>query len=125
MSQQTISQAFAAYPPALALLGALALLALTVWRPAIGLAVYAFSISLTTGLGRGTILPVLRPNEAILLVVGAGLGLHYLPRRQRHPITGLDLAVRAYAVAPAVIPGLVLLAPHRRQCYHPTTLSPA
>ncbi|HKB33787.1 MAG TPA: hypothetical protein VKF16_07955 [Candidatus Dormibacteraeota bacterium] len=122
MSQQTISQAFAAYPPALALLGALALLALTVWRPAIGLAVYAFSISLTTGLGRGTILPVLRPNEAILLVVVAGLVLHYLPRRQRHPITGLDLAVSAYTVGVVVISALVLIVSRSPELFDPNTL---
>ena len=122
MSQQTISQAFAAYPPALALLGALALLALTVWRPAIGLAIYAFSISLTTGLGRGTILPVLRPNEAILLVVVAGLVLHYLPRRQRHPITGLDLAVSAYTVGVVVISALVLIVSRSPELFDPNTL---
>jgi hypothetical protein len=122
MSQQTISQVFALYPPALALLGALALLALTVWRPAIGLAVYAFSISLTTGLGRGTILPVLRPNEAILLVVVAGLVLHYLPRRQRHPITGLDLAVSAYTVGVVVISALVLIVSRSPQLFDPNTL---
>src|SRR5258708_28705740 len=122
MSQQTISQAFAAYPPALALLGALALLALTVWRPAIGLAVYAFSISLTTGLGRGTILPVLRPNEAILLVVVAGLGLHYLPRRQQHPLTGLDLAVSAYTVRVVLLSPLLFVVSPSPALFDPHTL---
>jgi O-antigen ligase len=117
-----ISQALALYPVALVLLSALALLALTVWRPAIGLTVYAFSISLTTGLGRGTILPVLRPNEAILLVVVAGVVLHYLPRRQRHPITSLDLAVGAYTVGVVVISALVLIVSRSPQLFDPVTL---
>jgi O-antigen ligase len=98
------------------------LLALTVWRPAIGLTVYAFSISLTTGLGRGTILPVLRPNEAILLVVVAGVVLHYIPRRQRHPITSLDLAVGAYTVGVVVISALVLIVSRSPHLFDPETL---
>jgi O-antigen ligase len=119
---QVISEALALYPAALAGLGALALLGVTVWRPAIGLVVYAFSISLTTGLGRGTILPILRPNEAILLVVVAGVVLHHLPRRHRRPITSLDLAVGAYTVGVVVISALVLIVSRAPQLFDPNTL---
>lgn len=117
-----ISQVLALYPPALALMGALGLLALTAWRPAIGLAVYAFSISLTTGLGRGTLIPVLRPNEAILLVVVCGLALHYLPRRQRRPITGMDVGVGAYTIGAVVISSLVLILSRSPHLFDPDTL---
>ncbi len=122
MSESVISQALALYPVGLAFIGALALLALTAWRPAIGLAVFAFSISLTTGLGRGTIIPVLRPNEAILLVVVSGLVLHYLPRRQRHNITGLDLAVGAYTLGVVVISSLVLILSRSPYLFNADTL---
>jgi O-antigen ligase len=122
VSGQVISEALALYPAALAGLGALALLGLTVWRPAIGLVVYAFSISLTTGLGRGTILPILRPNEAILLVVVAGVVLHHLPRRHRRPITNLDLAVGAYTVGVVVISALVLIVSRAPELFDPNTL---
>jgi len=122
VSELVISQALALYPAGLALMGALALLALTAWRPAIGLGVYAFSISLTTGLGRGTIIPVLRPNEAILLVVVSGLALHYLPRRQRHPITALDLAVVAYTVGVVLISSLVLILSRSPYLFNSDTL---
>lgn len=122
MSEPVISEALSLYPAALALIGALGLLALTAWRPAIGLAVYAFSISLTTGLGRGTLIPVLRPNEAILLVVVSGLALHYLPRRQRRPITSLDLAMGAYAIGVVVISSLVLILSRSPHLFDPDTL---
>ena len=122
MSAPVVSEALSLYPAVLALIGALGLLALTVWRPAIGLAVYAFSISLTTGLGRGTLIPVLRPNEAILLVVVSGLALHYLPRRQRRPITSLDLAMGAYAIGVVVISSLVLILSRSPHLFDPDTL---
>jgi O-antigen ligase len=117
-----MSEVLALYPAALALVAALALLALTAWRPAIGLAVYAFSISLTTGLGRGTLVPVLRPNEAILLVVVCGLALHYLPRRQRRPITSLDMAIGAYTLGVVVISSLVLALSRSARLFDPDTL---
>jgi O-antigen ligase len=119
---ELISPALALYPVGLALIGALALLALTAWRPPIGLAAYAFSISLTTGLGRGTIVPVLRPNEAILLVVVGGLVLHYLPHRQRHRMTGLDIAVGAYTVGVVVISLSVLIVSRSPHLVEPDTL---
>jgi O-antigen ligase len=122
VSLPVISEALALYPAVLALVAALALLALTAWRPAIGLAVYAFSISLTTGLGRGTLVPVLRPNEAILLVVVCGLALHYLPRRQRRPITSLDMAIGAYTLGVVVISSLVLVLSRSARLFDPDTL---
>jgi hypothetical protein len=112
MSAEFVHQALAYYPLAFGLLGALALLALTAWRPAVGCAIFAFSASLTTGLGRGTIVPLLRPNEAILLVLLAGLMLHYLPRRNRKPLTAIDLAVSAFALGVVMIGLSVLLISH-------------
>ena len=89
-----------------------AVLGLTIWRPAIGCAVLALAIPLTTGLGRNTVIPLLRPNEALLLLVAAGLVAHYLPRRRYLAITGLDLLVGSFAVGSALIPSLVLFVTH-------------
>src|SRR5258708_2354072 len=122
MSEPVISQALALYPVGLALIGALALLALTAWKPAIGLAVYAFSISLITGLGRGTLIPFLRPNEAVLLVVVSGLALHYLPSRGRRTITTVDLAVGAYTVGVVLISSLVLILSRSPYLFNSDTL---
>jgi O-antigen ligase len=112
LTTELVHQALTYYPLALGVLAALALLALTAWRPAVGCGIFAFSISLTTGLGRGTLIPLLRPNEAILLVLLAGLMLHYLPRRERRPLTGVDLAVGAFTVGVVMIGLCVLLISH-------------
>jgi O-antigen ligase len=112
MSAALIHQALTYYPVALVLLAVLALFTLTAWQPVVGCGIFAFSTSLTTGLGRGTLVPLLRPNEAILLVVLAGLMVHYLPRRERRPLTAVDLAVGAFTVGVVVIGLCVLLVSH-------------
>lgn len=89
-------------------LAAIVLLLLTAWRPAIGCAVLAFAVPITAGLGRDTVLPVLRISEAVTIVVVAGALLHHLPRRGAGRFTGLDLAIGAYAAGVVVIPSLVL-----------------
>jgi hypothetical protein len=82
---------------------------LTARRPIIGCGMLAVGVPLTTALGRDTVIPVLRPNEALLLLVVAGFILHHLWTRQRFVYTGLDLAVVIFAVGCVVIPWLVLL----------------
>jgi hypothetical protein len=94
---------------AAALLAAAAIIALTANRPVVGCAVLAVGIPLTTRLGRGTLIPLLRPNEAILLLVLVGLTLHYLLARQTFPYIGLDLAIGTFAVGSSLVPWLVLL----------------
>lgn len=93
---------------AAALLAAAAIIAFTANRPIVGCAVLAVGIPLTTRLGRGTLIPLLRPNEAILLLVLVGLALHYLLTRQTFPYSGLDLAVGTFAVGSALVPWMVL-----------------
>jgi hypothetical protein len=90
-----------------ALLG-FVVLGLTAWRPAVGCAVLAVAVPLTAGLGRGTVIPVLRPNEALALVVLAGLAANRFWRPRPLVFTGLDLIVAGFVMGEVLIPWLVL-----------------
>jgi hypothetical protein len=109
MSDAVISTLLSHIPMAIALVAGMAFVALTAWRPALGCALFVPLISLTTGLGRGTVIPVLRPNEAFLLMLLIGVVLHYLPRPRRRPITTLDLGIGTFVIGTVLIAGLVLL----------------
>jgi O-antigen/teichoic acid export membrane protein len=95
--------------PALLVLVGLGLVALTMWSPIAGLAILVLAVPLTTGLGRGTVIPLLRTNEAVTLAVMAGMLLRELPRRTRRPYSTLDLAVVAFTVGTIIVPWLLLL----------------
>ena len=86
----------------------MAIIALTARYPVFGCALLALGVPLTTALGRGTVIPLLRPNEAILLLVIAGLALHYLLTRPSASFMSLDLAIVTFAVGTSLIPWLVL-----------------
>jgi hypothetical protein len=88
--------------------GGVAVIALTARSPIFGCALLAVGVPLTTALGRGAVIPLLRLNEAILLLVLAGLALHYLLTRPSPLFIGLDLAVASFAVGTSLIPWLVL-----------------
>jgi hypothetical protein len=83
-------------------------IALIARRPLLGCALLAAGVPLTTALGRDTVIPLLRVNEAILIVVLAGIGLNYLLTKRSVTFTGLDLAVAGFAVGTSFIPWLVL-----------------
>ena len=84
------------------------LVVLTARWPVVGCGVLAIGVPLTTALGRDTVIPVLRLNEAILLLVLVGLGLRYLRTRPTITYIGVDLAVVLFAVGTSLIPWLVL-----------------
>jgi hypothetical protein len=86
-----------------------AFVALTAWRPAVGCCLFAFAIPVTTGLVRGSVVPLLRVNEVLLLLLLAGLFLNHFRDPKRHAITMLDIAVGSYALGSIVITTLVLL----------------
>jgi len=90
----------------------LILLALTIWRPAIGCAVLALVFPVTTGIARGALIPLLRPSEAILLIVATGLIVHYLPRRRTLALSRLDYLLGGFAAGLVMIPALLLFATH-------------
>ncbi|HVS05601.1 MAG TPA: oligosaccharide flippase family protein [Candidatus Dormibacteraeota bacterium] len=93
-------------------LGGGALVALTIWRPAIGCAVLVLSVPLTGGLGRDTVIPLFRTSEVIAALVGLALLVRYVPKKSRIPFTGLDLAVGGYCLSGLIIPALVLFVGH-------------
>src|SRR5437762_2191377 len=109
MTRTVVSEFLALYPVVLVGLAALGLMALTARRPAVGCGVFAFLVALTTGLGRDTVVPLLRPNEALLLILLAGLAIHHLPRARSWPVTGLDLAVTGFSVGVVVVALSVLV----------------
>jgi hypothetical protein len=97
---------------AAAAMGAAVLWILTVWRPALGCALLVLGIPLTGGLARGSLVPVLRVNEALLLILVSALVVRELPRRHRLTFTGLDLAVLAFCAGGVLIPWATLSLQH-------------
>jgi hypothetical protein len=78
-------------------------------RPVWGCAALAFGTPLIAGLGRGTVIPLVRPSEAMLALLIVGVLVHELPTRRRRNYTTLDVAVFAYGIGVSLIPVLVLL----------------
>src|SRR5262249_7825379 len=58
--------------------GALGVLALAIRRPALACALLALAIPLSAGMARGAVVPVLRVNEALLMIVAVGFLVHRL-----------------------------------------------
>jgi len=89
---------------------ALGLLALAFRRPGLTCALLAFAVPLTAGIARGAFVPLLRINEALLLVVTAGVLASRLTARRPLTYTGLDLAILGYCLIGVVVPwGVILL----------------
>ena len=80
----------------------------TTWRPAAGCAVLALAVPLIAGLGRGTLIPLLRPNEALALAVLAGLAANRFWRPRPLVFNGLDVIVAGFVLGEILIPWLVL-----------------
>jgi putative peptidoglycan lipid II flippase len=105
-----------AYRPWLALIACLLLLlAACVWvRPSLGAYLLIVLTPLTTGINRGSALPLLRPNEALALLVGGTLATRALIRLRtgQFPKLRLDrveLAIVIMAVTNSVVPLLWML----------------
>jgi O-antigen/teichoic acid export membrane protein len=94
---------------AIAGVGGVALFLLTVRRPIFGCAALLLTVPLTAGLARGSIIPILKPSEAILLIVAIGVVAHNVTVPRTRQVTGLDLAVGGYVIGSVVIPWMVLL----------------
>jgi hypothetical protein len=91
------------------------LVALGYARPAWAAYLLLALTPLTAGMTRGVYLPVLRPHEALGLLLGAGVALRALVHllhgyRWRPRVTGLDAAIVAMAVSSSVLPLLWMAA---------------
>src|SRR5262245_44681153 len=90
--------------------GALGLFALAVRRPALACALLAVAIPITAGMARGAVVPVLRVNEALLLLVAAGFLVHRLLRWRAIAYTGLDLVILGFGLVNVLVPwGVITL----------------
>ncbi|SNR77487.1 hypothetical protein [Blastococcus mobilis] len=101
--------------PVIALLAAaLGLLAFTAWRPVTATYVYLGTLPFIAGIQRGTLIPLVRPNEAllVLLIAGACAGgyARFLTGRplalRLHP---LDLPLATFAVLATLWPIVSLM----------------
>ncbi len=77
-------------PRAALLAAALTLLAFTAWRPVTATYVYLGTLPFIAGIQRGTLIPLLRPNEALLVLLTAGVCAGAYVRF----LTGRPVAVR-------------------------------
>ena len=84
---------------------------LTAWRPAVGCVLLVVAVPLTAGLGRGTIVPLLRPGETIVLLVVGALFFRQLATRRNseRSLAPLDLVVAAFVFVVVLVPAAVLL----------------
>jgi hypothetical protein len=98
----------AGLPAVFGLLGLIIIVMVAV-RPSLGAYLYLATAPLLAGIARDQVLPVLRPNEALLALIAAGVAVHglfavvndrpFLPRPSR-----LDGAVVALTLAGSILP---------------------
>src|SRR5690348_4741397 len=91
-----------------ALVAASVLIALASRRPLLGVAAAVILVPLTAGIPPGTLVPVLRPDQLVILAVVCGLVGHRVTGKRVTPLGSMDVAVGAYAVGSTAIPLLVL-----------------
>ncbi|GIF21854.1 murein biosynthesis integral membrane protein MurJ [Actinoplanes tereljensis] len=89
-----------------------------VW-PATAAYLLVFLTPLTAGIDRGTLIPVLRPNEGLAVLVGVALGIRWLVRLRvgtfRLPkMNAIDRSLIALALFTSIVP-LAMMAARRRE----------
>ncbi|GAA2589457.1 hypothetical protein GCM10010435_80040 [Winogradskya consettensis] len=101
--------------------GVVAAVGLGTWivlRPAVAAYLIIALTPITAGIDRGTLLPVLRPNEALCVFAGAALLVRYLLNVRTGSvrlvrINRIDLVLLGLAVCSSVVPLLMMVARHR------------
>jgi hypothetical protein len=90
---------------------AMAVFLLTVWRTSAACVILAVAVPLSAGLGRGTVVPLLRPGEALIVVTLAALAVkHSVLRRQRDAaVRRLDCLVLSFVLVAVCVPAAVLI----------------
>jgi putative peptidoglycan lipid II flippase len=97
---------------------AIMLLGVVMARPVIAAYLMIFLSPLIVGINAGTILPSLRPNEALMVVCALAIGLRWLlwvrPGEFRWPrADGIDLSLIALCVASSALPLLMMVVRQR------------
>lgn len=87
-------------------------------RPATAAYLLIFVTPLIVGIGAGSVVPLLRPNEALIALFGAAIGLRWLARLRsggirRPPMDRIDIALVALGVTSSVLP-LAMMAVRQR-----------
>ena len=87
-------------------------------RPAIAAYLLIFLTPLIVSINVGSVIPLIRPNEALMILLGVGLGLRWLVRLRsgeiRWPrIERVDLALIALGVTSSVLPLAMMLVRQR------------
>ncbi|GAA2523188.1 murein biosynthesis integral membrane protein MurJ [Winogradskya humida] len=101
--------------------GVVAAVGLGTWivlRPAVAAYLIIALTPITAGIDRGTLLPVLRPNEALCVFAGVALLVRYLLTVRTGSvrlvrINRIDLVLLGLAVCSSVVPLLMMVARHR------------
>ena len=87
-------------------------------RPAVAAYLIIFLTPLTAGIDRGTVLPVLRPNEALAAAVGVALAVRWIVLLRTGEVrmlrlNKLDGVLAGLAVCSSIVPLLMMLARRR------------
>ncbi len=91
---------------------AAAVFLLAVWRTGVACVILALAVPLTAGLGRGTVIPLLRPGEVLILLTLAALLLKRGLVKEAPPgarLTWLDGLVVAFVGFVVLVPALALI----------------
>ncbi|MDQ1632590.1 MAG: hypothetical protein QOC80_2562 [Frankiaceae bacterium] len=104
--------------PALLLFVVAGVVAAIVIRPAFATYLLITVTPLVVGIDRGSALPIVRPNEALSLLVGAALFGRAVWRlrtgnRRRLRLNQLEKSILIFTVAASVLPLMIMLARHR------------
>jgi putative peptidoglycan lipid II flippase len=94
---------------------------LVIWvmaRPVVAAYLLIFLTPLVVGISAGTVVPLLRPNEALVVLLGAAIGLRWLARvrtgAMRWPRIGrIDLCLVAVGAASSVLPLMMMVVRQR------------
>ena len=97
---------------------ALGLIGWVMARPAVAAYLLIFLTPLAVGIDPGQVIPVLRPNEALIVLLGVAIGLRWLVGVRsgeiRGPrLDGIDLSLIALGVTSSVLPLLMMVVRQR------------
>jgi hypothetical protein len=98
---------------------AIGLIAWVIARPVMAAYLLIFLTPLLVGIGAGAVVPVLRPNEALMLLLGLAIGLRWLARLRsgeiRWPrLDAVDVSLIALGITSSVLP-LAMMVVRQRQ----------